>query len=217
MSWFDSAANQAAAARKSGVGLAIAVDFDFPSGHTRLSTWSGPLTIGGNEYVGMGALGSVATLRDGIGLDAQRRAYKLQLKTDNGASVPLASIPESELRASRGRAVAEYLCFIDVDSGQLIDEPEMPYEGLVSSAQRVSGATPSVQIVTVSRLIFLEKTDGWRWTDSHQQGAFYNLDLGFQYVDRNDKLDISWGGILVRPGTPPGGHPNPSVNPRQPV
>jgi hypothetical protein len=201
MSWFESSTNQTAAARKV-LGLAIAADFDFPSGHTRVSTWNGPLTIGGNSYVGVGIFGSVSALRDGISTDAQRRSYRLNL-----VNTTLASIGESDLQGCRNRSVTEYLCFIDPDTGQLFDTPEITFEGLMSLPRRVEGPNPSVEIVCVSRLIMLEKSDVWRWTDAHQQGAFYDGDLGFNHVDRNETNDIFWGGYPVRPGAPRGGHP----------
>jgi hypothetical protein len=199
MTWFVSSANQTAAARQA-IGIAVAVDFDFPSGHFRAHTWAGDLTIGGNTYMGVGIFGSISGLRESALLAPESKTYRLNL-----GNTSVSAIPESDMDGCSNRTVTEYLCLIDVDSGQLIDTPELTFEGIMSYPRRVKGPSPFIEVVCESRLALLEKSDGWRWTAAHQE-KFFTGDLGFNQVHFNELRDIFWGGFPALPG---------NVGPRQ--
>lgn len=209
MTWFETPANQTESA-KASLGLAIAADFDFTSGHFRASTWSGDLTIGGNTYGGVGQFGAISMLKESALLVAEKKSYRLQL-----VDTSLGVIPESDMNTCGGRPVVEYLCFINVDTGALVGT-EITFEGRISSARRRKGKQPSVEISAESRLIDLDKADNWRWTHEHQQ-QFYAGDLGFNQVQYLELREIFWGGYPVRPGVIPGPGGRPPGGPRQPL
>lgn len=198
MTWFTSSNNQTAAAR-SLLGLAIAVEFDFPSGMRRVSTWDATFQIDGNDFIGVGILGSVTALDESVQLVARSKTYTLNLVDQS-----LSAIPEADLEGCTNRPVTEYLCLFDAETRQLIDTPEVTFEGFMSKPRRVEGPTPSISIVCEHRLLMLSRPDGWRWTHEHQQ-HFFAGDDGFNQVKYNDLREIYWGGWRVMPGGRGGG------------
>ena len=190
MTWFALSANQTAAEAEH-VHMFIAVDFDFPSGHARFWSGYGEITIAGNVYTGAGTLGRVTFPSERAGLDASRKTYQLA-----GAEVSPALISESDIDGSFGREVTEYLGFINPTTGQLIDQPELHWEGQIDSIRRRDGFEPSIEVNSEHRLVRLDQASGWRYTHEHQQ-QFYLGDTGFSLVASSLLREIVWGGIIV--------------------
>jgi hypothetical protein len=183
----------------------LAVDADFTSGHVRLWTGFGVLTIGGNTYLGMGELGRVESVPDRSNLTVERKVYQLA-----GEPVNPAVVSETDIDASFGRSIIEYLGFINNATGQLLATPEVNWEGEISSILRVDGATPRIDVNADNRMILLEREDGWRYTHQHQTEFYPDapLDLGYQLVPTIDTTEILWGGRRVIAGSGGRGGPD---------
>lgn len=190
MTWFTLSANQTAAEAEHCTPF-IAVDLDFPSGHVRVWTGYGEITIGGNIYSGLGELGRITFPTERAGLDASRKTFQL-----SGTDVDPALVSESDIDACFGREVTEYLGFLNNSTGILVDEPEVNWEGRIDSVRRRDGAEPSIEINAEHRLVILDKTSFWRWTNEHQQ-RFYAGDTGFSFVNSSLLREVVWGGIIV--------------------
>lgn len=193
MSYFEHAPNETEADKTSGIFPFIAVDITFPSGHVRLWSGIGPLTISGQSFLGAGELGRVSVAPEKTGLVAESKTYSL-------SATDLTLVPESEIDNSFGGDVTEYLGFIDTTTGSLVDVPEIAWEGRIDSMRRIDGAEPAFVVNCEHRTILLEQTDGWRYTHEHQQ-RFYAGDDGFSLVNKSNLREILWGGKRAVVGT----------------
>ncbi len=190
MSWFTDA-NCAAAALREHALIAYAVDFDFPSGHVRLSTYIGNLRIDSNVYTGVGGLAGISGGSEKAALVADRRVYSL-------SGVDPSVVPESEIDDCFARSVTEYEVWINPETRAVIGT-EINWEGRMSKVRRRDGGTPLIEINCENRLVILEDADSWRYTSEHQ-ARFFPSDTGLNHVRENDSLQIMWGGFPVVPG-----------------
>jgi hypothetical protein len=194
VSWFVYSANQTEAA-KSRCCAFLAVDFDFLSGHQRYWTGGGQITLFGNTYLGVGELGSISNPPEHVRPVAEKKVYSL-----SGAAVDISTLSEADIDASFGRSVTEYLGFLDVDTMQVVANPEINWEGTIGTIRRVDGSQPAVEITTDSILALKDRADGWRYTHEHQQ-MFFSGDLGLREVPSIMQRQLLWGGYYVYPGT----------------
>ena len=192
MTWFDSSLNETESA-KEHVAFFVAVDFDFPSGHVRVWSGVGLLTIDGNVYTGVGDLGKVTSVPENNRLVAERKTYQLA-----GTAVDPSLLSETDIDGCFGRTVTEYFGFLD-KNGALVDDPEINWEGRIDQIARVDGANPIVEVNAEHRLIVLDEADGTRFTDEHQQRLFSG-DLGFNQVSTIENKTVVWGGKITAPG-----------------
>lgn len=193
MSWFNDANCQAASLLEHAQ-ICYAVDLDFVSGHVRLHTALGDITINGNVYTGVGTLGNISGVPSRAKLQSESWAYLL-------SGVDLAVVPESELDNSFGRSVTEYEVWIAPESQATIGF-EINNEGRISNARRRHGGPqPVIEVACENRLVILDQADGWRWTDEHQQ-QFFSGDLGCDQTKNVESKEVLWGGSRVDPGAP---------------
>lgn len=193
MSWFTDS-NCEAESLKEHVCLAYAVDMVFPSGHVRLNSWSGDMTIAGNVYTGAGALGSISNVPERSQLTTERWSYTL-------TGVDPSIVPESEIDNSRGGSVTEYEVWVNPTTYAVIGY-EIRREGTIGKINRRDGADPSIEVSCETRLVILERTDGWRFTTEHQD-KFFTGDLGCDFARNLDSTVVIWGGNQVGAGQPP--------------
>jgi len=191
--WFALAANESEADKRR-YNPFLAADFDFPIGHVRVWSGWGVITIGGNDYLGLGELVRVSSVAERSNLTNERKTYQL-----TGTEVDPALVSEDEIDWSFGRAVIEYLGFMDSRTRQLVAEPEIRWEGVISNIRRVDGREPRIEVNADDRLAILDKIDGWRYTHEHQQ-RFYPGDMGCEPARRLDQRDVLWGGKRVSAG-----------------
>lgn len=192
MSWFTDA-NCAAEAIKEHANVAYAVDLEFPSGHVRLGTWRGDITVNGNVFTGVGTIGDIPNTPDRAQLYAERWSYGI-------SGIDLTVVPESELNNSLGGAVIEYEVWMNGTTGLPIGY-EVRRDGSISGTmRRHGGASPVIQIDVETRLVILEKPDGHCYTTEHQDRYFFSGDLGCDEVREIDSREIIWNGSRVEVG-----------------
>ena len=211
MTWFVTSANATEAAKTHYFPF-LAVDFDFPSGHYRYWTGIGDLTLSGNVYTGVGDLAKIDGESETTELNAQRRKYSLagfSPESSPGVSDLVVSVDESDIDGSFGRSVTEYLGFLNPETRTLVATPEVFWEGRIDSIGRSDGANPVIEVSTEHRLALLDRIDGWRWTDEHQQQFFPGSgDTGFDQVNAIALKKVIWGGKGVDPAVK-GANPGP--------
>jgi hypothetical protein len=123
MSRFDSSTNEAASERPS-VRIFVACDLDFASGHVRAHDGIGTLSWGGNDFLGVGQFGGIEIAEESIDLIAMPLRMKL-----SGVDASLLSTAMDE--AYQGRSATLYFGLVDVSTDQLIDTPEVLWEGMM--------------------------------------------------------------------------------------
>jgi hypothetical protein len=193
VSWFDDP-NCEAAAIAEHAAVAYAVDFDFPSGHVRLWTWTGELILGGNTYTGTGTLGSISDTPERTQLTSEQWTYSL-------SGVDPTVIPESEIDNCFGRSCTEYEVWLNPETYAVIGY-EIRREGTMGPGRRRDGKDPVIQIRCETRLALLELTDGWRYTTEHQE-KFFSGDLGCDFARELESKEIIWAGKRAAPNVHP--------------
>jgi len=194
VSWFTDA-NCEAASQLEHAQVCYAVDLDFPSGHVRLHTALGDLSIGGNTYTGVGQIGTIQGTPDRAKLASERWTYGL-------IGVDPSVVPESEIDNCFGRSVAEYEVWFAPATGATIGF-ETNREGRMGRVRRIHGGpTPLIEVSCENRLVLLDQADAWRWTDEHQQ-QYFSGDLGCDQDKNLDSKEVIWGGSRITPGTGP--------------
>lgn len=183
---------QPAASRDHAV-MFVAVDFDMPSGHIRVWSGVGDITIDSQVYTGVGDLGRVTIAPERVGLSLERKTYQL-----SGTDISL--VPESEITNSFGRSVTEYFGFLDPVTFAISGTPEINWEGRIDATRRIDGPEPVVEINAEHRSITLDQVDGWRYTNEHQ-AQFYSGDTGFEEVVAIQQKEVMWGGQSVNAGS----------------
>jgi hypothetical protein len=198
VTWFTDA-NCAAAALRENAMLAYAVDLDFPSGHVRITTWKGGVSILGNTFVpGFNEAGDIlVAMKEPI----ERAQLYAETWTYQLAGVDVSVIPESELDNSYGRSVTEYEVWFDPETRAMIGY-EIRREGTISKPRRRDGAEPLIEIDVEHRLVILEDADLWRFTGQHQDKFFPTgtRDEGCDLTASLESKEVIWGGKRVEAG-----------------
>ena len=187
MSWFSDP-NCEAAALAEVAAVAYAVDLEFPSGHVRLHTWTGDLTIGGNVYTGTGTLGAISDVPERAELTAEQWTYRL-------SGVDVTVLPESEIDNCFGRSVIEYEVWFNPETYAVIGT-EIRREGTMGRVRRRDGSQPVIEISCETRLVMLEQADSWSYTSEHQ-ADFFPGDLGCDFARELDSVEVIWAGKRV--------------------
>lgn len=195
MTWFTESANEDEA-DKTHCQPFVAVDMEFSSGHIRLWTGAGNLTLSGNVYSGIGDMGSIESDSETAELLVQKRKYVL-------SGVDPALVDESDIDDSHGYPIITYLGFLNPETKQLIGDPELLFEDDVDNVERKDGPAPTITINAQSRLRKLNIPGGLRYTQEHQQRVYPSGgDNGYDQVVAIQMKTIVWGGKLVDPAVP---------------
>jgi hypothetical protein len=161
MTRFASSQNAAAAAGVH-VPYGLFADFDFPSGHVRLTSCGRSYTFGGNTYEAVGKLASIGDISESGDL------------LPDGLNFGLSGFDNSILRTVltekyHGRSAVLYVGYMD-NAGNLVDTPHLLWEGrmdVMASHSEAGGA--SVNLACESRLVIWNVASGWLYTDEHQR------------------------------------------------
>jgi len=165
--------------------LAILVEMEFSSGFLRLWSGLGPVTYGGNEFIGAGTLfgfGSVEETREVVA---------------NGTTIFLSGIPSSLVSlcindAEQGKVGRIYLAVLDADGAVDGDAVEL-FVGRLDVPKIIDeGANCIISITYESRMIDLTRAREFRYTSESQQ-TLHPGDRGFDFVTSIQNQEITWG------------------------
>ena len=179
------------AAQSSEFNYFIAVDLAFPSGTVYAHNSIGTITFGGNDYLGVGALGGISALNESKDL------------VDSPISLTLSSISSEIIDAIKtddiyARAANIYIGVLDQDA-QLIGTPTNWIAGYMDSTSVTIGENNSVSITIQTKAAKLRRKNNGRWTvEDHQRT--YPGDLFFEFLPFVILAQPMWGGERVRIG-----------------
>lgn len=149
---------------------------------------------GSQTWQGLGVLGSVSTIEEGIGLTAYG------VKMDLYALDPTV-LAESADEPVYGRSMILYQGFLD-ENGQLVATPAVLWSGYGDHTSiSIGGEQDIVSLACESELRFLDLANGSRFTDEDQQ-ARYSGDVAFEFLPQMVDAQVEWGpgGALARFG-----------------
>lgn len=159
-------------------------EMEFDSGVIRVWNGIGTLPISGNDFSGIGNLGSISPIVE----TASVKSTGLDL-TLSGVDSSLLSIALTEDYQERNATM--WIGFMD-SGNAYIDRIQM-YKGRMDVMTiDEEGDSSVISVSTESVLVGLERARERRFTDQDQQSQ-YSGDLGFEFVTSLQQKDIPWG------------------------
>lgn len=151
----------------------------------RVHTGIGPLTWGGNTWLGVGAFGGVSPIEEGITVSAQELTVSL-----NG--IPSDLLGDVLAVAYRNKRAKLWIGFVD-EAGDFKDAPHQFFGGRISTmAIADAGGTCTITVSIESRLADLRRARVSRYTHEEQQQR-HPGDNGLAFVARLASAPIYWG------------------------
>ena len=160
----------------------------FDSGDFRVWSGRGDLTFNAEIYKGLGDLGKISQIEEGI----EQRAF--------GTAFQLSGIPPSNISLAlseelQNRKLEVWLGFFDSDYILVVD-PILLFRGRMDTMDVKLGKTATIVVTAESRLIDWARPRIRRYTDGDQQERFPG-DLGFQFTSDAADKEIVWGGEVM--------------------
>jgi hypothetical protein len=164
----------------------MAIELDFPSGFARWNASPADITIAGNTFSGVGALGSISAAEEGVEL----RAY--------GITVTLTGIPRDAIALAlgqeyQGRAATVWDVPLDSATWQTVADPVVIFRGRMDQMDISLGETGAVSMKLENRLTDWERPKILRYTDQDQRARDPN-DGSFRFVAASTDKEIVWPG-----------------------
>ena len=176
----------ATALAQQNVAIVTFSKLEFPSGTVYLHNSLGSYTWGGQEWLGVGDLGSISQVEEG--LDVSPYAITLTL-SGLDATISGAALTEDYYL----HAVTVYLGVLDADD-VLIDTPTQIWAGFMDQMNMTVGADggDAIQLVAESELSRFNKSLNLMYTNTAQQERSTG-DLFFNFLHRIEGAKINWG------------------------
>jgi hypothetical protein len=177
------AAAQTAVAQETVV-RSVAVALDFPSGVARWNSSPADITIGGETFLGVGALGTISAAEEGIEL----RSY--------GMTVGISGIPRDAIaialgQAYQGRAATVWEVMLDSTTWLPVADPVVIFRGRMDQMDITLGASAEVSVKLENRLTDWERPKIVRYTDADQRKRDAS-DGSFRFVPATTEKEIIW-------------------------
>ena len=162
----------------------LMAEMDFSGGYVRANTSPYTLSFEGNDYLGVGNLGSIETITESSGLQAL------------GIQLTLSGIPSEMIAIAlgehyQGRSCRIFMGLLD-ENHELIADPIEIFTGRMDTMDIESGTTSTITVSAESRLVDWERPRIRRYTDADLQRE-YPGDLGLEYVALMAEKEIIWG------------------------
>lgn len=178
------------------------VEFQFDTATVRIHNGVGTYTFNSQTWTGIGALGSVSPIEEGIELSPYGVTMELW-------ALDPTFLAEALQEAVFNRTVTWYQGFLD-ENGQLVDTPAILWKGSGDNTSiSLGGERDVITLQCESALRFLELANGARFTDEDQQQR-YSGDVLFEYLPQMMDAQVIWGphAAVVSPGVTPWNYDN---------
>ncbi len=149
--------------------------------------WTGPcpLTWNGNTFTGIGSLGKISPVAEGVDINAEGMTLSL-------SGIDPALLAESVTDVQVGAPVTVYFALVD-GSLNIIGTPYPLFVGQVDQPS----ITPGTEDITISlkcesRLSDLQRANQRRYTSADQR-LYYPDDIGFSWVEILNDQALRWG------------------------
>jgi len=170
-----------------GVRILAIVKLQFDSGDFRVWSGRGDLTFNGEVYTGIGDLGRISPIEEGI----EQRAFGITLELSGIPSTSISLALQEELQ---NRLAEVWLGFFN-SSYQLLDATLL-FRGRMNEMNIEMDKEARIVVTAESRLIDWDRPRVRRFTDADQQELFSG-DLGLQFVSATTDKEIVWGGATA--------------------
>lgn len=160
-----------------------AVELDWPGAPARLNGSPISLWIEGNEFLGVGALGSISIVEETTELRAQSATVTL-------SGIPRDAIAVALTQSYQGRRGTIWEVPLSRDTYQPVS-PIVIWRGRMDQMDVQLGETASVSVRIESRLADARRARNNRYTDEEQQ-RHHPGDTGFRFVPATNSKEIAW-------------------------
>jgi hypothetical protein len=176
----------ATALAQQNVAIVTFAKLEFPSGTVYLHNSLGSYTWGGHDWLGVGDLGSISQVEEG--LDVSPYAITLTL---SGLDATISGAALTEDYYLHG--VTVYLGVLNTND-VLIDTPTQIWAGFMDQMNMTVGADggDAIQLVAESELSRFNKSLNLMYTNTAQQERSSG-DLFFNFLHRIEGAKINWG------------------------
>ncbi|MCG7984740.1 MAG: hypothetical protein JAY90_18560 [Candidatus Thiodiazotropha lotti] len=164
--------------------IAMMAYLDILEGALYFNTTPYTLTYSGDDYLGVGSLGSIDQIKEQINTKVSGISFQLSGVPPELVSVALGS-------TYKGRDCSLYLAFLDTDHA-LIADPVLMFTGRMDVMTIDMGETATISVSAESRLADWDRPRIRRYTNEDQQ-LIYSGDLGLEFVNQAADKEVYWG------------------------
>ena len=162
----------------------VLVSMEFEGGTVRVTNAAYTFPWGGNDYLGIGNLGSIEAISEGSALQMYGCALTL-------SGIPPEIVSEAFSQNYQGRSATIWLAPLTEDYAFVAD-PVVVFKGRMDTMDIEIGTTATITLTIESRLVDWDKPRARRFNDEDQRFN-YPDDRGFRYVDQMVQKDLKWG------------------------
>jgi hypothetical protein len=166
------------------VDRTAAVELDFPSGIVRYTGAPYPISIRGNEFLGVGVLGSISVAEE----SAELQSYGMTLTL---SGIPRDSVAVALTQAYQGRRATVWEVPLNPATGKPVDAPIVIFRGRMDQMNVELGTEGKVVLKLENRLADWERPRIRRYTNEDQQRV-HPGDKGFAYVSATAEKELVW-------------------------
>jgi len=162
----------------------VFVKLEFDAGTEYVHNGVGTYPWGSQTWTGIGALGQIGDLEEGLDLSP----YAVTM-TLNALDAELIAIAEGESVFNRPATV--YIGLLD-ENGVLVADPQHRWSGPMDHITIRLGGEDALALLSENELRFFDQANGSRYTDEDLQGQ-YSGDLFFNLLDQMLDASVAWG------------------------
>lgn len=162
----------------------IFVLMDFPSGILRVNNSPATFAWGGNDWLGVGTLGSIDAIDEGVTLEARGLKFRI-------SGVPQANVAVALGQKYQGRDCKVWRAPLTSDYAVIAD-PVLVFFGRLDVMDIELGPTATITVSAESRLADWDRSRGRRYTHEDQQ-IDYPGDKGLEFVPQMADKELRWG------------------------
>lgn len=166
------------------VRLVYLAKLEFSSSTVYLNNTAITISYGGNDYLGIGALGSISSIGEG----AELKSYNIELTL---TGIDPSYIAEALGTGYKNRIATIYLALLDVNH-QLIGDPTVAFRGRMDTMYISLDKESAITLSVENELNDWERPRIRRYTQEDQQ-LFYPGDKAFEFVNQMVEKSILWG------------------------
>jgi hypothetical protein len=166
------------------VRVAVFIELDLPDGFLRLSNSTANRVWNGHTWLGGGNFTAIQPIEEGV--NPQSAALNIVISGIDNTYVQ--AIMEDHYQ---GRSAKIWVAPLDTNE-QVIANPILVFQGRMDEPSITMGATADITISLENRWADWDRPRLRRYNDSDQQ-LEYPGDLGFQFVEQMETMELSWG------------------------
>jgi len=164
---------------------ALLAKLTFKTGIEYVWSGAGTLSFGGNNYRGVGSLGSIGAISEGTEVRADGTTLML-------SGIDPAILGECLNEVQLGAPATIYFALLD-QSNAIVGTPYPLFDGVVDApAVTVAPDTVSISLALENRMTNLQRPTNRRYTAADQHLQYPN-DTGFNWVEILNDIALRWG------------------------